>query len=101
EARAGGTYLADGPRIPIGDVLDACGRAAAQRGMPRARLVWTDDTWLLAHDVGVWMELPLWIPERDPEAAGFLDRDYSRAIAAGLTFRPLEETVRATLAWRL
>jgi 2'-hydroxyisoflavone reductase len=41
------------------------------------------------------MELPLWLV--DPEL-GYADRvDVSRALAAGLRFRPLEDTVRGTL----
>jgi hypothetical protein len=39
------------------------------------------------------MELPLWIPSEPGVLAG----DVSRAVAAGLRFRPLEDTVRATL----
>jgi 2'-hydroxyisoflavone reductase len=42
------------------------------------------------------MELPLWVTEGDN---WFLGADVSRAVAAGLRFRPLEETVRDTLAW--
>jgi 2'-hydroxyisoflavone reductase len=41
------------------------------------------------------MELPLWIV--DPGAAAMHEVDVSRAVAAGLTFRPLAETVRDTL----
>jgi 2'-hydroxyisoflavone reductase len=43
--------------------------------------------------------MPLWIPESDPEARGFFAFNSDKAIAAGLTFRPVAETVRATLAW--
>ena len=43
------------------------------------------------------MELPLWI--RDPEFAGMLSVPVERAVAAGLTTRPLAETVADTLAW--
>ncbi len=39
------------------------------------------------------MELPLWIAESDPEWAHMQEADVSRALAAGLTFRPLDETV--------
>jgi 2'-hydroxyisoflavone reductase len=38
------------------------------------------------------------MPDTD-EDAGFSRVDVSKAIAAGLTFRPLAETVRDTLAW--
>ena len=42
------------------------------------------------------MELPLWVTSS--ELAGLHDVENVRAVDAGLTFRPLEETIRATLA---
>jgi len=45
--------------------------------------------------VGEWMELPLWLVS--PEYAGMMRADNRRAVQAGLTFRPLEDTIRATL----
>ena len=42
------------------------------------------------------MELPLWLA--DPALAAADRVDVRRALDAGLAFRPLEETVRATLA---
>ena len=62
---------------------------------PEARLVWVDADFLVEREVGQWMELPLWVV--DDEMAGLLQADSSRAIAAGLTFRPLEETARDAL----
>ena len=44
------------------------------------------------------MELPLWVDTSNEEWRHFLEVDTSRAVAAGLTFRPLDETVAATLA---
>ena len=41
------------------------------------------------------MDLPLWIHEE--KSRGMHRVDSSRALAAGLTFRPLADTVRATL----
>jgi 2'-hydroxyisoflavone reductase len=38
------------------------------------------------------MELPLWLA--DPAMTGLHETDVSRAVAAGLRFRPLQETVR-------
>ena len=52
---------------------------------------------ILAADVQPWTELPLWLP--GSEHAGMARADISRALAAGLTFRPLEETIADTLAW--
>jgi 2'-hydroxyisoflavone reductase len=62
-----------------------------------ARLVWVDGSFLAERGVGEWQELPLWIV--DPAFRGLSEVDVSRALAAGLTFRPVEETVADTLAW--
>ena len=43
-------------------------------------------------------QLPCWLPE-DHEQFGLLDSDTSRARAAGLACRPVEETVADTWAW--
>jgi 2'-hydroxyisoflavone reductase len=91
ERRASGTYNATHPGLSWGELLETCREVAASD----ATFTWVPDELLAEHDVGEWMELPLWI--RDPEAAGMLDSDVSRALAAGLTFRPLTETVRDTL----
>jgi 2'-hydroxyisoflavone reductase len=58
---------------------------------------WIDDETLLAAEVGPWMELPLWLPGN--EYSGMLQADIARALAAGLTFTPVEDTARDTLAW--
>jgi 2'-hydroxyisoflavone reductase len=44
------------------------------------------------------MHMTVWIPPADGYE-GFSKVDCSRALAQGLTFRPLAETVRDTLAW--
>jgi 2'-hydroxyisoflavone reductase len=64
-----------------------------------AHFTWVSDEFLVQNEVGAWMEVPLWLPESDPEAAGFFAFDVQKAIAAGLTIRSLEDTVRATLEW--
>ena len=58
-----------------------------------AEAVWVDADFLMEQEVGQWMELPMWLYED----AGLHATDVSRAVDAGLTFRPLEETVRGTL----
>jgi 2'-hydroxyisoflavone reductase len=42
--------------------------------------------------------MPVWIPGQG-ETFGFHRRDIRRAIAAGLTYRPLPLTAHDTLAW--
>ena len=97
ENRIAGAYTATGPVPPVtmGELLEASRRVSGSD----AELVWVDEDFLLDREVGPWMELPLWIPESDPELAHMQEADVSRAVAAGLRFRPLEETVRDTLAW--
>jgi 2'-hydroxyisoflavone reductase len=63
---------------------------------PDARLVWVDAQFLVDRKVEEWMELPLWIV--DPDMISLEQVDASRAVAAGLTFRPLEDTIRTTLS---
>jgi 2'-hydroxyisoflavone reductase len=54
-------------------------------------VTWVDDGFLREHEVGEWLELPLWLG--DPAWAGMHATDVSRAVAAGLRFRPLAETL--------
>ena len=53
---------------------------------------------LATHKVAPWTDLPVWVPGRG-DTAGFARVSISRAVAAGLTFRPLATTVADTLAW--
>jgi 2'-hydroxyisoflavone reductase len=94
EERTTGTFNATGPEPPltIGELLETCKRV----GGAEPELVWVDEGFLLEREVEPWMELPLWVPEQD---RWFEEADVSRALAAGLRFRPVEETVRDTLAW--
>jgi len=56
----------------------------------------TDD-FLQDHDIGEFMELPLWINQ--PEAKQFMTFNVDKAVRDGLTFRPLADTIRDTYAW--
>ncbi|MGZ8782064.1 MAG: NAD-dependent epimerase/dehydratase family protein [Gaiellaceae bacterium] len=57
-----------------------------------AKVAWVSDAFLQEHEVGEWMELPLWI------ADGAFEVDVSRAVAAGLRFRPLPATTAGAAA---
>ncbi|HEY7350332.1 MAG TPA: NAD-dependent epimerase/dehydratase family protein [Ktedonobacterales bacterium] len=97
EARQTGVYNATGPDYPLtmGQVLEECKRQSGSD----ARFVWANEKRLLEAGASPWMEVPLWIPESDPESGGFSEINCAKAFSAGLTFRPLAETVRDTLAW--
>ena len=58
-----------------------------------------NDDDVLAQGLEPWSDLPLWIPERDAESGGMLLASNRRALAAGLTLRPLRDTVADTLQW--
>lgn len=60
---------------------------------------WVPDQTLLDFHVEPWVGLPLWIPASDADSAGFDSVATHRAQAAGLSTRPLEQTVRDTAAW--
>jgi 2'-hydroxyisoflavone reductase len=92
-----GRLHAVGPAQPtgFGHLLERC-RAVTGSD---AQFCWISDECLLAQGVAPWTELPLWLPQNDPQVAGMLRADNRRALAAGLLLRPLDETLADTLAW--
>jgi 2'-hydroxyisoflavone reductase len=98
ERGAGGRYNATGPAEPLTftAMLERMRAAIDQT----AQLRWVDEDRLAEAAVEPWEDLPLWLDlPRHPELTGFLDVDISRAVAAGLSLRPLEATAADTLAW--
>lgn len=97
ENRQLGIYNATGPAapLPMGDLLEACRQASSSD----AHFTWVNEAFLLKNQVQPWSQLPLWLPESSPEYAGMQQVSIRKALAAGLTFRPLEDTIRDTLAW--
>ena len=63
-----------------------------------ARLVWVSPEVIEAAGIEAWTELPIWAPP-DSEAAGLHGGNVDAAVAAGLTCRPVGETIAATWAW--
>lgn len=94
EERLTGPYNVTGPvrPLPISRLL----HTARDLTGSDARFTWVDDAFLIAHEVAPYMELPLWVPA---EYGGFNCFSIEQALAAGLRFRPLEDTVADTLAW--
>lgn len=87
-----GVFNATGPEklLGIGALLEACRRATAAKGA----LTWVSAEFLEKQK----MDLPIWAPYRG-QTKGFHTRNISRALKAGLRFRPHEATVKDTLAW--
>jgi len=96
EAGKAGVYNATGPDYPmtLGAVLEASKTLSGSD----AEFVWADEKWLVEKGVAPWMEMPLWVPSEE-EYKGFNSVNCRKAIADGLTFRPVADTVRDTLAW--
>ena len=96
EENASGIYNATGPdyELMMGEFLDACKLVSGSV----AAFHWASVEFLQEHEVAPWSDMPVWIPDTE-EDAGFSRVDVSRAINAGLRFRPLEETIRDTIAW--
>jgi len=96
EENASGIYNATGPdrELSMGEFLDACKLVTGSV----AAFHWASREFLAEHKVEPWSDMPVWIPDTE-EDAGFSRVDVSKAIDAGLQFRPLEETIRDTIAW--
>jgi 2'-hydroxyisoflavone reductase len=89
-----GVYNATGPveRLTFGQFLEACTKTAKSD----ATFTWASAAFLAEQEVTPWMHLPLWVPEAK---RGMLQADIAKAIADGLTCRPLSETIYDTLTW--
>lgn len=96
ENKTFGTFNAVGPAKPttMGEVLYGI-KAVTTAG---ASFTWVPNDFLASHGVRGWRHMPIWLPPQGP-TAGFLRRSNAKAVAAGLTFRPLADTAKATLDW--
>lgn len=95
EAGRTDTVHVTGPdyRLTMGRLLDTCREVTGSD----ARLTWIDERFLLDQGVRPWIELPLWLAS--PDQLGLMEANLSRAIGLGITYRPLADTIRDTLAW--
>ncbi|MFI6230878.1 NAD-dependent epimerase/dehydratase family protein [Micromonospora echinospora] len=84
----------DGPNTTMGAWLDHAVTATGSA----AELVWAPEELLLAREVLPWWEMPLWLPDVPGNRAAW-DTSGAAAAAAGLTCRPVGETVTDTWRW--
>lgn len=70
-------------------------RASTTQG---ATLTFVPADFLAAQNVTPWGDMPAWVPNAG-DSVGFHTRSNNKAVAAGLTFRSIADTVAATLAW--
>ena len=98
ELRETGVYNANGVphNLTMGKVLEECKAVSNSE----ASFTWVSDDFLLHEKVAAWSEMPLWLPEEGaPHLKGFMFINCSKAVGAGLGFRPLNNTIRDTLTW--
>jgi 2'-hydroxyisoflavone reductase len=93
ENRETGIYNATGPTKPlgIGNMLDEIKGALRSD----AKFTWLPAEFLKQQKVEAWSDMPVWAGDE----LGLARTKIDRALAKGLTFRPLPETARDTLAW--
>jgi 2'-hydroxyisoflavone reductase len=96
ETRTLGTFNATGPDHSLQMKEMLSGIAAAIHA--DARPIWVPADFLASEKVEAWSDMPVWVPGHG-DTAGFARRSIRKALAAGLTFRPLDMTASDTLAW--
>jgi 2'-hydroxyisoflavone reductase len=75
----------------IGEMLDQIKGSLNSK----ATFTWVPADFLEKQKVEAWSDMPVWTGEE----RGMAQTNITRALAKGLTFRPLAETARDTLAW--
>jgi 2'-hydroxyisoflavone reductase len=96
EDRQYGIYNATGPRSPMGMGEMLAGIRAAMPGSLQLRFTWADADFLAEQKVRPWADMPVWFR---PGMLSWGTANIEKAVAQGLTFRPLAETARETLEW--
>jgi len=89
EARLGGLYHTVGPRSATtwGDLFEEGRRVTGAT----THVEYVSETFLTSHGVS--------LPMRFPGGDGLAQTNVAKAVADGLTFRPVADTIRDTLAW--
>jgi 2'-hydroxyisoflavone reductase len=91
-----GTFNGVGPRSPMSIAGMLYGiRATVSNDIS---FTWVDADFLEKFEVQPWVHMTVWVPPVG-EYAGFSTSSIDRAVAAGLTFRPLSDTATATVEY--
>lgn len=96
ERNHNGVFNATGPRSPmrLEDFLNGVRKAVN----PYADLRWLPAELFEKENVEPWSDMPVVLPY-DGSADNMSRASVTKAVAAGLDFRPLEQTARDTLVW--
>lgn len=96
ERQVMGLFNVVGPKdeLTMGELLDTCKKFSKSD----AKFTWASSEFLGAQNVSPWADMPAWLPSTG-ETAGFATINSRKAIEKGLTFRPIADTVQATMEW--
>ena len=91
-----GTYNAVGfkERLLMSQMLEQIKAATKSE----AQFTWVNVDFLLDQKIHPWYDLPVWVAPKGSES-GFSNLSNKKALAKGLTFRPVSDTALATLEW--
>jgi 2'-hydroxyisoflavone reductase len=91
KSQVSGAFNTTGPveKLNMQEFLDAC---KAQTDS-KTSLTWVSEEFITNSDVD---HIPMWTPK---DWRGIFEVDCSKAINAGLKFRPIEDTIKDTLMW--
>ena len=90
-----GIFNATGPVMSFEEMLEACRRATGSD----AEFMWVSRKFMEATEIDEPSKMPLWNPEAKDRKAGIFAVDSSKAYAAGLECRPIEESARDVWEW--
>lgn len=104
EKQVAGVFNATGPQITMEELLNECKKVTGSN----AEIMWVSEKFLFDEKISPWVQMPLWIPEHfgidgsDSEPwKGFFRLNIEKAIENGLTFRPLDYTLKDVYEWDL
>ncbi len=91
-----GIYNATGPaeQLGVGGMLEGIKAGLGSE----AKFTWVPADFLEKEKVAPWSDMPVWVPPSGEEG-GLGAVSIKKALAKGLTFRPLAVTARDTVAW--
>ncbi len=96
ERQATGTYNATGPASPL--IFEQFLQECQHTTDSPSTVTWVSEDFLIKNQVHDWVELPLWM-SHERNMPGFSYINIDKAVKAGLTFRPLAETIADTESW--
>ena len=92
-----GTFNATGlpERLTMSSLLQECKTVTNSDTV----FTWVDDSFLVQEKVMAWSRMPLWLPDEASHLKGLMSINCDKAVAAGLSFRPLSKTISDVLSW--